>query len=162
MDHNRPWILQGYCYHLLQIYNFPVISTNLIICSGWNQWNTKGLFYMLFNTIISRKSNKLPVTLGPSYHSRSCCCHSPLCQPLLSMLYFAPPLLSIIAAALSHFPFRQVNGQKYFCPSPLLPGIAANAGKSSLTQSSWRCCCWYCDPSLATPGASQYFCKQTS
>ena len=46
---------RGYCrdiaIHLLQIYNFPVISTNLIICCGWNQWNSKGLFYMLFSSI---------------------------------------------------------------------------------------------------------------
>jgi len=30
---------------------FPVISTNLIICSGWN---TRGLFYVLFNTPANR------------------------------------------------------------------------------------------------------------
>ena len=50
------------------------------------------------------------------------------------LLPFAAPRPPIIAAALSPFPLRQVNGQMYFCPSPLLPGIAANAGKLSLTR----------------------------
>ena len=68
---------------------------------------------------------------------------TPLCQPLLSR--FAPPLRCSSSAnhccrSLSPSPLHQVNGQKHVCPSPLLTGITANAGKLSLSQSSWRCC----------------------